>query len=104
MAKIEFTRENKIFSVNSGANLRQIARREGVPIYKGINRYLNCHGLGLCGTCAVELEASSAEAISPMTRGEEKLLKKDGRDLTKCRLACQCSVHGDVKVKTLSGS
>ena len=60
MPTIKFTRENKEIDVPDGANLRQEANKAGVNVYQGfngigagINKYVNCHGMGTCGTCRV---------------------------------------------------
>ena len=53
MPKVTFVNEKQEIEVPAGANLRQEARKAGVQLYKGPFRLLNCHGLGLCGTCLV---------------------------------------------------
>ncbi len=39
--------------VNSGVNLRVALLGALVSPYSGVNRRLNCKGLGVCGTCKV---------------------------------------------------
>src|SRR6516162_5569132 len=53
MPKVTFVNEKTEIEVPIGSNLRQEARKAGIEVYKGIERYLNCRGLGLCGTCKV---------------------------------------------------
>src|SRR5215210_713603 len=53
MPKVTFVNEKLEIEVQQGANLRTEARKASVAIYKGIDRFLNCRGLGLCGTCKV---------------------------------------------------
>src|SRR5262249_4637770 len=53
MPKVTFVNEKREIEVPEGSNLRQEARKAGIEVYKGIERYLNCRGLGLCGTCKV---------------------------------------------------
>ena len=62
MPKVTFVygKEKKEVEVPEGANLREEALKAGVPVYAGLHRYLNCHGLGLCGTCRVLVNYCSA--------------------------------------------
>ena len=55
-----------------GANLRKEAIKAGINVHQGvngfgagINKYLNCHGLGQCGTCRVKI-TKGMENTSPM--------------------------------------
>ncbi|NIQ01197.1 MAG: ferredoxin, partial [Nitrospinaceae bacterium] len=50
------TGETQTFKLGYGGNLRQAAIYHGVEVYKGINKYLNCRGMGMCGKCLVEIE------------------------------------------------
>lgn len=99
MPKIHFKNENQTVQVNSCSNLRKVARENGVQIYQGIHTMLNCHGLGVCGTCAVEVD--DVDALSPKRRGEDKILTAKGKNGANRRLACQSVVYRDVTVKTL---
>ena len=56
---------------------------------------MNCGGVGQCGTCTVAI-LEGGENLSPRTAVEDGKLrgKPDA-----ARLACQCLVTGDVKVK-----
>src|SRR5687767_12081218 len=51
MPKVTFIsdKEKREVEVPEGANLREEAIKAGLPVYKGLHRYLNCRGLGLCG-------------------------------------------------------
>lgn len=53
MPKVVIANEKREIDVAEGANLRDALRAAGVQVYKGMHRFLNCHGLGLCGTCHV---------------------------------------------------
>ena len=84
----------------TGDNLRTVIRRHGHSPYNGLANYLNCHGLGTCGTCAVD--------ISGRTSGKTKVERwrldfpphqsEDG-----LRLACQCKVLGDLEIRKHDG-
>ena len=64
MPKITILNEKKEIEVPQGANLRQALRGAGVEVYQGLDRYLNCRGLGACGTCRV-LVKNGKENLSP---------------------------------------
>jgi ferredoxin len=92
--------------VEAGANLREAARQAGIPIYKGVDKYLNCRGLGLCGTCRV-LVKKGMENLSPKTFMERfnfnahplTMLAVIGHE-DEMRLSCQVRVNGDCTVET----
>jgi ferredoxin len=102
MAIIRFVSEKKEIQVPEGSNLRREALRAGVGLYPGINKYLNCHGFGSCGSCRV-LITKGMENASPMGTMERLRLKFSmpyiGNEDT-MRLACQTVVNGDMEVQT----
>ena len=85
---------------DEGENLKHVLKRNGLPPYNGSARWLNCKGLGTCGTCAVEIKGE----VSPITKVEKWRLNfpphKEEKGL---RLACQCKVLGDLEVKKHEG-
>lgn len=96
----QITYQGKSWRCSDGANLRREIIDQGLSPYNGKARYVNCRGLGTCGTCAVEIEG----AVTPMTPVERWRLgfppHRPGNNL---RLACQCNVQGDVVVKKNPG-
>ena len=74
MAIIKFVSEKKEIQVPDGSNLRKEALRAGVGLYPGINKVLNCHGFGSCGSCRV-LITKGMENASPMGFIERMRLK-----------------------------
>ena len=102
MPKITFVNEKKEIEVPLGANLRLEARKEGIEVYKGLSRWLNCHGLGLCGTCRV-LVKKGMENLSPKGKKERftlgTALSTIGHE-DEMRLSCQCTVNGDCTIET----
>jgi len=102
MAIIKFVNDNKEIQVPEGSNLRKEALRAGVDLYPGINKYVNCHGFGTCGTCRV-LITKGMENASPLSFMERLRLKFSmayvGHEDT-MRLACQTQVNGDMEVQT----
>lgn len=106
MPKVTFVREKKTVECPEGANLREVALQHGIQLYKGIHKYLNCRGHGLCGKCAVIVQ-SGKENLSPPTTIERIRIAlmpflPIGRE-DKLRLACQTRVLGDVEVETQPG-
>lgn len=102
MAVIKFVSEKKEIQVPEGSNLRKEALRAGVELYPGINKVLNCHGFGHCGSCRV-LITKGMENASPMGFMERMRLKFSmafiGNENT-MRLSCQTVVNGDMEVQT----
>lgn len=86
-----------------GANLRQVLLAAGIDLYNGQARWINCHGIGSCGTCAVAI-AGAADAVSAVNwrdRARRSLPPHD-RDRP-LRLACQTQVQGDIRVTKYDG-
>src|SRR5262249_20244209 len=106
MPKITVLNEQKKeIEVPAGANLRLALREAGVPVYSGIDKYLNCRGLGLCGTCAVlvkkgmqELSKKTFREKFNFTLHPKTSFMVIGRE-DEMRLACQCKVEGDCEVE-----
>ncbi len=94
------TAQGKTFECDRGANLRQVLLKNGVDLYNGGAKGLNCRGLGTCGTCAVKVEGEVSE-----TGGWEKTRRSLPPHSLKSnlRLACQTQVLGDVKVTKMDG-
>ena len=118
MPIIKFVNENKEIEVPEGANLRRSAIKAGVNLNQGlngigarVNKYLNCKGMGMCGTCRV-LISEGMENTNPLTTMEKVKFKTPIPtpipDPIPClafignedamRLACQTKVTGDIEV------
>src|SRR5262245_43967045 len=102
MPKVKFINDSKEIEVPAGSNLRAEARKAGIQVYGGIDKFLNCRGLGLCGTCRV-LVKKGMENLSSKGRMERFTLGKSlaaiGHE-DEIRLSCQCAVNGDCEVQT----
>jgi ferredoxin len=106
MPKVTFVNEKMEIEVPQGANLRKEARKAGVEVHKGLERYLNCRGNGLCGTCRV-LVKKGMENLSPRTFMERlnfnahplNMLAFIGHE-DEMRLSCQVQVNGDCTIET----
>jgi len=118
MPLVKFKRENKEIEVPAGAYLRAEAVKAGINLNCGvngvganINKYLNCMGKGMCGTCRV-LITKGVENTNAFTRREWLRLKTPGipPDPIPClayvgheenmRLACMTQVNGDIEVES----
>jgi ferredoxin len=136
MPKVVFIKgkDKQEVEVPEGAVLRDAAIKAGIqvnffPLELGngfVGRYLNCHGLGHCGTCKV-LVKKGMENLSPKKMSAEEWQKhreniekgqeKAGEAKTfierftlwrmfssighedEMRLACQVAVHGDCTIE-----
>lgn len=116
MPVIKFVKEKKEIEVAAGANLRREAIKAGISLYRGfngwgakLNQVVNCHGLGMCGSCRV-LVTKGMKNTSPMGSLEKmkfcipfpdpmpSMAYIDNEDTM--RLACLTEVHGDIDVET----
>src|SRR4051812_1869533 len=109
MPKIEFVKEKTTVEVQPGTNLREAARQAGISLYSGPDRYLNCRGFGLCGTCRV-LVKKGMENLSPRSFMERANLSLHPLSIfaglgheNEIRLGCQVQVNGDCSIETTPG-
>jgi len=106
MPKVTFVNEKIELEVPVGANLRTEARKAGIEMYPGMNRYFNCYGMGACGTCRVLIK-EGMQNLNPKTITEKgnfamhplTVLAIIGQE-PESRLACQVTVNGDCTVET----
>ncbi|HEV8537760.1 MAG TPA: 2Fe-2S iron-sulfur cluster-binding protein [Bacteroidota bacterium] len=103
MPVITLVNEGKTIEVAEGANLRKALLKQGVNPYVGKDKFLNCLGNGLCGTCRVEVvDGKGAPAMTAME--EAALLGLTplyARAVPKnTRLACRIDVTKDMAIKT----
>ena len=118
MPIVKFTNENKEIEVPQGAWLREEAVKAGINLNCGVNgygadvnKYLNCLGKGMCGTCRVRI-TSGVENTNSLTKREWLRFKTPGLppDPIPClayvgneetmRLACMTRVNGDIEVES----
>lgn len=86
------TGEVKEFKVGYGANLRKGAVFNDVELYKGMAAQLNCRGMGICGTCLIEVE--------PLDNvNGHSLIEKLHRLEDNQKLGCRAKVYGDITIK-----
>ncbi|MCA9245753.1 MAG: (2Fe-2S)-binding protein [Planctomycetales bacterium] len=124
MPVIKFVKEKKEVDVPRGANLRDAAIKAGINLHQGlnglgasVNKFVNCHGFGQCGTCRVNI-VKGMENTNPMGTVEKLRFRcpvptpvtPGGVDPIPCmafigheatmRLACKTQVNGDIEVET----
>jgi ferredoxin len=119
MPKISFVREQKEIEAPAGANLRKVARAAGIDIYYRFTgcpnwvaqNVMNCHGLGVCGTCGVHLLDGTSANVEPAGIRERMRVRfydpltphlaagRIGHE-KEFRLSCQTTIKGDLKVLT----
>lgn len=107
MPTVTFVNEKVTADAEAGEDLRSVALQNGVQLYEGPHKIVNCLGFGLCGSCNVIVKSGS-ENCTPLTFKEKlgkwtnpvlgvKIMSNDDADV---RLACQTKIDGDVEVQT----
>lgn len=124
MPVVKFIKEKKEIEVPAGSNLRKEAIKAGVNLYPGINgfgasinKFANCHGLGQCGMCRVNILKGMENAskmgimekarlripiptpVTPLALDPIPAMAYLGHEET-MRLACQTTIQGDMEVET----
>ena len=106
MPKVTFVKEKQEIEVPQGANLREEARKAGIQVYKGLDKYLNCRGFGLCGTCKVYVKKGMENLNSKTLREKINfnlhplgIFAAIGHE-EEIRLSCQVQVNGDCSIET----
>lgn len=74
--------------------------RARLPLYTVVARALHCRGRGTCGTCAVRVEGPVSEPTPAELR---RMRFPPHHPEAGLRLACQCTVLGDLTVTKYSG-
>lgn len=90
----------ELLECRPGSTLRDVILKYDLSVHNGNARFINCRGLGTCGTCAVKITGS----ISPSTKREKWRLNFPPHQHDKgLRLACQVKVLGDIEVRKFEG-
>jgi len=121
MPIVKFIKENVEIEVAEGANLRAEALRAGINLNRGLNgfgarfnRYVNCKGTGLCGTCRViihrGIQNTNAMTVREKLKFKVPCAPTPVPDPISCvafvgneeamRLACMTRVLGDIEVQS----
>jgi ferredoxin len=106
MPTVKFVKEKKSIEVPEGANLRREAIKNGIELYSGPHRYVNCMGFGQCASCRVHVvkgeENVSKQGLFEKARlflGPLTFFARLGNE-KKLRLACQTRILGDCEIAT----
>jgi ferredoxin len=94
--------QGKTIEVPEGTNLRKTLLKNGISPYLGKDKFLNCLGNGLCGTCRVEIvDGKNAPPMSDLESASLLgLAPFYGRQVPKnVRLACRINVGKDLSLK-----
>lgn len=94
------TAQGKTFECIAGANLRKALQENGIDLYNGNAKIINCMGIGTCGTCAVHVEGEVSE---PNWKDQARRSLPPHSPTRGLRLACQTQILGDVKVTKFDG-
>lgn len=97
MPTVEFAGEE--IECEEGAVLRDVLLGADTSVHNG-PRALSCHGLGSCGTCAVEIEG---DAGAVTTRERLRLSVPPHSPDSPLRLACRVRVTDDITVTKHGG-
>ncbi len=99
MPIVRFEGSDDFIEVGKGANLRRSLLLHHKTPHKGLEKAVNCRGLGLCGTCWVDvLEGEeNLSAVSNMEQLPTSPFKKVG--VKGRRLSCQTRVYGDCLIR-----
>lgn len=102
MPKIKFVREKREVECEAGENLRKVAIREGIELYPGIHKVLNCRGLAQCAECRVLIKKGMENTSKPslMERARTAMGFFNIGHEDEMRLSCQTKVNGDIDVET----
>lgn len=109
MPTVTFTKEKKSVEVPDGANLRKVALKNGVQIYSGPHKVVNCRGFGQCGSCTVVVKSGNVsrkgawEKLRALLGPLLSLKLMSNEEKGDVRLACRTKVHGDVEIETQPG-
>ena len=106
MPTINFVKEKRKVECDPGENLRLVALREGIELYPGVHKYLNCMGWGSCASCRVHVTKGN-DQVSPqgflewirLLLGPLTFFARIGNE-DRLRLACKVQVKGDIEVET----
>ncbi len=99
MLEIEF--EGISFQAEEGTTLRKALFDQGLSPHNGNANWLNCKGLGSCGTCAVQVVAGNPGPLTFMEKW--RLDFPPHKKESGLRLACQIKLSGPLKIKKHSG-
>lgn len=99
MPKVQFGED--CIEVSTGTNLRTALIDAGLSPHNGQAKWVNCRGLGTCGTCAMELLKGEAPSLNKLEKW--RLNFPPHRLENNLRLACQLQVEGPLEIRKHPG-
>jgi ferredoxin len=97
---IKVVAQGKTLECDRGANLRRVLLKNGIEIYNGDAKVINCWGIGTCGTSAVVVAGKVSKAN---WRDQTRRSLPPHSPTRNLRLACQTQVLGDICVTKFDG-
>ena len=98
--KVTISFKGRSFKAPKGSNLRKELLKNKLSPYNGSSNYLNCKGMGTCGTCAVVVKGE----VNGKTRVEKwRLNFPPHQEKMGLRLACQITVNASLKLQKHPG-
>lgn len=93
--------DGKTISCRKGENLRKVLIKNGITPHNGSSDWLNCRGLGTCGTCSVYIQ----DDVQKMNSKEKIRLNTPPFCNTdkRLRLSCQYTIEGDIEIEKGKG-
>ncbi len=92
--------QGKTLICQSGDNLRQVCLANNIELYNGNAKWINCRGIGTCGTCSVEI---IGDVSPPNWKDKTRHSLPPHTPQKPRRLACQTQVLGDIQIKKYDG-
>jgi ferredoxin len=99
MFEIEF--KGQRISTKAGKKLRRVLLEANCSPHNGQAQWLNCRGMGTCGTCAVEVLKGDAGLKTAVEKWRLKV--PPHKESSGLRLACQLTLKGPLVLKKYSG-
>jgi ferredoxin len=93
---VSVTYNGKQITCSQGQNLRRILIDNGLTPHNHESKYINCKGLGTCGTCAVHILGALNGKMNPIEKIRLSLPPFHSKH--KLRLACQINVTSNIEV------
>ncbi|TDI13995.1 MAG: (2Fe-2S)-binding protein [Acidobacteria bacterium] len=103
MPKVNFIREKKVIEVPVGSNLRKVALANGIEVYPGFYKVVNCRGNATCGSCRMVIMKGTIANTASRTFRERLRFKLSYLNIgeeEEMRLSCQTTINGDLEVYT----
>ena len=89
--------DNKSIECSKGQNLRKVLLLHSFNLYNNNAKYLNCRGIGTCGSCAVEVKGKVQPSV-PGLLESKRIELLSPQNIVNLRLACYCKVIENIEI------